>query len=154
MNGTLPPGALIKMGFTLPPYAGINGEHPAIPRNFTILGDFSVSGNRDLEIIESDFQVLPNEFTEDIGNFSAQGCPNLQIIGDRMKVAGDCNLSRCPNLRSIGDGAEIGGDLNVSDCPHLTFRGSLLVGGRIFLPKGFDLSLLGKTIRVIGQVIH
>jgi hypothetical protein len=151
MKGVLPPDSFVRMGFNLPFRAELKQRY--IPRNFTIFGSFCIASHPDFDYIESDFRVLRNDVHPDWGNFDARNCPNLQTIGDRMRIAGDCNLSNCPKLTSIGADAEVGGDLIVTDSPLVSFRGRIRVGGRIFLPKNFDFSTL-KDIFGANENIH
>lgn len=149
MKGILPPDSIVLNEFTLPDYAELKQRF--IPQNFTIFGTFCIAGHPDFDYIESDFRVLQDE--DEGGNFDARDCPNLLTIGDRMRIAGDCNLSRCPKLTSIGADAEVGGDLILTDSPFVSFRGKIKVEGRIFLPRGFDITKL-KDIFGINENIH
>lgn len=153
MRGVLSPDSVVLMGFTLPTYAELKQRF--IPKRFTIFGSFCIAGHPDFDYIDGDFQVRKNEVFSDSdwGNFDARGCPNLISIGDRMKVAGDCNLSHCPRLSSIGADAEVGGDLILTGSPLVTFRGKIKVGGRILLPKGFEASSLKNIVDADEKII-
>lgn len=151
MDGVLPPDCFVRMGLNLPQYAELKQRY--IPKNFTIFGSFCIAGHPDFDYIDSDFRVIPNDVYGDSGNFDARGCPNILSIGDRMRVAGDCNLSRCPKLTSVGANSEVGGDLILTDSHLVNFRGKITVGGRIFLPRGFDVSTL-KDIFGTNENIH